>query len=872
MKYFKFFFLIFILVSSFIFSENEQVLKTAVLFGMKENPSNLFQKEGSFNAKDKDFLLNLGKKIEFPEKMEINKCSETSIGSVSGYVYSFDGAPLEGIELYLFPKGLYYPEMDMGVRYLYNYYGITDSSGFYTLFFEEEGEYVLLAYDSKNLYLPQYYNGKNSYEQADVLGLKKGDNLTGINFNLNKAASISGKVVDSITGEGVWGVYVYTVNPGQGFDYGASYFIYSLTDDEGNYKISGLYPGTYEIYAMDFSNFYGSSTYPDRIAITGSEDVSGVNFSLDPTDTGIKGKIFLPSGEPVSEGWVFVSTFTEFKSYWGYTNSKGEYRVGTEEGKYFVQGGTFDWSTLPTYYPGVRKAKDATPVKVEKGKIIEGVNFQLLPAAFINGTVFSSTAVPLEGIYVEAYDNFGFPVSSSITDGEGNFSIGGLDEGTYYLFAWDFSGDYSFQWYDGKKSFKEANPISLQMGEVKGGIVFHLNPSAKIKGKVVDKNTNSPISDIFIVAYNDNLFYESYGFSDSGGNFEIKGLSTGSYILFAYDLNGIYIPTYYDGASDPSQATLIDVQEGEEVNITFKMIKGGTIRGKVLSSSSVPIPNALVTAYDLQGNWSGFGYSEVDGIYAIGGLYEGSYLIYAMDTNGEYAPKWYPSADSPDGATPVSVSFGEVKENINFYLPPAGSISGKVTDLEGNPLPNMYLFAEKVNKTNNFFEDYQWAYTDENGNYKIKGLGTGDYIVGLILPNGMILYYDGTLNKENAKPVSVIQGQETKNINFKVKNQGGGIAGKVIDSQTSEPVPFAIVTVFDQFGIPVSFSFTDSEGNYIVYFLEAGKYKVYAEAVCYEGEWYREKKSYEEASWVTVTDGRTTGGVIFTLDKQNCNR
>lgn len=868
MKFFKLLFLFLIISSALLFGfKDEKSLKTALFFGMKENPSKVFQDKRDLNARDRDFLFKLKGSKELPVKTD---CLRSSVGSISGYVFSLNGEPLQGIELYLMPTIYYYPEANLRAGHLNNYYGITDSQGFYNLSFDQPGEYVLLAYDNNGIYLPQYYNGKSTYEEADLLNLKEGDNLTGINFNLNKAATISGKVIDSSTGEGVWGICIYTINPNSGFDYGAPYFISSITDDNGNYIITGLYPGTYELYAYDFGNFYSETVYPSQVTITGSEDITGINFALDPTDTGIRGKIFLPSGQPVSEGWVFSSTYNEFESYFTYTNSKGEYRLGTEEGNYFVQGGTFDWSTLPTYYPGVRKAKDATPVKVERGKIVEGINFQLLPASFIEGQVFSSSGFPLEGIYVEAYDIFGYPSSATVTDFEGKFSIGGLDAGTYFLLAWDFEGDYAIQWYDGKKTIDEATPVTVQEGERKGGILFHLNPSGKIKGKVIDKFTSTPLANIFLVAYNEYFYYESYGFSDEEGNFEIKGLSTGSYILFGYDFEGLYIPTYYDGVVDISGATPINVQEGQEVIITFKMIKGGTIKGKVSSTTNLPITSGFITAFDQMGNWAGFSYTDENGRYTMGGLLEGSFLVYAIDLNGEYAPKWYPNADSPEDATAVNVSLGQIIENINFTLPPAGSISGKVTDKDGIPLPNMYLFVEKVQKSSVFFIDYQWGYTDENGNYIIKGLGTGDYIVGLVLSNGMILYYDGTLNKDNAKPVSVVQGQETKNINFIVTNQGGGIAGKVVESGTSKPVPFAAITIFDQFGVPVSFAFTDSEGNYIAYFIEPGKYKVYAEAVCYKGEWYREKSSYDSANWVSVTDGRTTGGITFTLDKENC--
>jgi len=838
---------------------------------MKENPKK-FPLDEKISAKDKGFLFKLKEKIEEPKELKIEKSVRSAIGSISGYVYNKEGVPLEGIELYLFPKDFYDPSSEINVHSFGNYYSKTDSSGYYFLNFEQEGNYVLFASDPNNIYLPQYYNNKTSYEEADVLNLKTGDSLSNLNFNLNKGASISGKVIDAKTGEGVWGIYIYTVNLGSNFDLISPYFYYSITDDQGNYKISGLFPGTYEIYAMDYGNFYGEATYPEEIIINNSEDITGIDFSLNPTTTGIKGKIYLPSGNPAPNAWVYVSSYSPLDpldNYWTYTNSKGEYRFGTKANKYVISAGTFDDTTLPTYYPGVRYFRDAKPVKVDEDTIVEDINFQLLPAGFIEGKVLSSSSEPLGSIYVQVFDKMGVFVNHSSTDENGNFKIGGLDEGIYYLLAWDPDGNYADQWYNNKKTFDEADPVNVKMGEVTSGILFKLNKAGKIIGYVLDFKTLTPVKDIFMVAYNENYYYESYGISGEDGYFEIKGLKTGDYIVFGYDLNGEYIPTYYDSVTDPSLATPLSVQEGEEKNITFKIVKGGKIKGKVLSNTNVPLNYAYITAFDMNGNWSGFGFTDENGNYSIGGLMSGSYILYAQDGTGQYAPKWYKDADTPEEATPVNVNLSQTVENINFNLPPAGSISGKVVDLEGNPLSYMVLFAEKIESNNNFSFDAQWGYTDEEGNYKIIGLGTGNYRVGILFPNGRVYYYDGTFDKEKAKPVPVVQGEETKNINFQISETGGAITGKVLDSSNSKPIPFAYISVFDEFGIPVSFGMTDENGNYNITFLEPGRYKVSAWAICYNEEWYKEKNSFDKADWVFVNENQNVQGIDFTLELIN---
>ncbi len=814
MKYFKVFFLGIIFLASPIFSENSKDnLEKVIEFGVKEPLKNLYPKN-KINAKERKFLFSLRNERKNFENNNVFKNLEDYIGSISGYVFNEEGLPLEGIEVSLIPSGIDSHSNDFNAIRLKNYSSKTNSFGFYVINFEFEGNYVLMAYDPLNFYFTQFYDHKESFISADLLYLKAGDNLTDLNFNLKKAATISGKIKDSKTGEGIWGVYVYTINNNASFIDYTNYFITSLTDDFGNYLLAGLSPGEYEIYFYDPSKFYGEDGILGKIKIIDSEDLGGIDFSLEPKDTGIMGKVTMPNGEPAKNAWVYASTYIEFEDFYTFTNTKGEYKLGANPGNYLVSSNSFEVTTLPTYYPGVRDARDATKVEVEKEEITKDINFSLLPAAIISGTVLSSSHEPLEQIFIEVFDKDGFLISWSTSNSDGFYKIGNLDEGIYYLYAWDFEGNYAPQWYYGKNTFEEATPIFAKAGEEKKEINFTLNLAGKIKGKVIDSLSGTPIRDVFLAAFSNNYYFETYGFSDEEGNFELKGFLTGSYILFGYDFRGEYVSTYYDGVFNLEEATPIFVEEGKEEYVTFKMIKGGTIKGFVKNTSNEVINTAFLEVYDLKGNWAGLGYTLEDGSYQIGGLREGKYILYAYDGLGEYAPKWYPNADNSKDAMEIEIYLGEIEDGINFYLPKGGSISGKVTDNQQNPLPYFTLFAEKIDDSLNWASNLHWGFTDEEGNYKIKGLGSGNYRVGLILPNGWILYYPDTLIIEEAVPVPVLEAQETKDINFQVNLGLGGISGYVKEENTNNPIPHTYVIVFDLWGIPLSFGLTNEYGNY----------------------------------------------------------
>jgi hypothetical protein len=64
------------------------------------------------------------------------------------------------------------------------------------------------------------------------------------------------------------------------------------------------------------------------------------------------------------------------------------------------------------------------------------------------------------------------------------------------------------------------------------------------------------------------------------------------------------------------------------------------------------------------------------------------------------------------------------------------------------------------------------AWTDSNGEYTIRGLGTGVYIVSAGRYDYLMGYYDGATSEDDATPVSVVEGQNKPNINFNLALPG----------------------------------------------------------------------------------------------------
>jgi hypothetical protein len=330
---------------------------------------------------------------------------------------------------------------------------------------------------------------------------------------------------------------------------------------------------------------------------------------------------------------------------------------------------------------------------------------------------------------------------------------------------------------------------------------------------------------------------------------------------------------YYDGVMDPALATPVQVHTGQITSgLLLKMAAGGRITGRVLDAqNSAPLPDILIAAYDTAGQWTGYGYSDGDGNYVVPGLATGSYKVVARDLQGIYATQWYRNADTEEQAVPVSVVQGQTVPAVNFSLAFGGSITGTVKDTQGNPLAYMEVFAYPVNGS--MVSSY--AMTDETGAYRIGGLSTGSYDVGLWLWTGAIIYYPNTADPAHATPVSVQKGRETSGINF-VLSTGGSITGTILDRDTGQPASYVEVLVVDGFGMAASWALADENGAYAATWLPAGQYKVMATSgwvagICYQDAWYNGKSTFEEADWVTVREDSQTTGIDFSLVQIDCS-
>ena len=143
---------------------------------------------------------------------------------------------------------------------------------------------------------------------------------------------------------------------------------------------------------------------------------------------------------------------------------------------------------------------------------------------------------------------------------------------------------------------------------------------------------------------------------------------------------------------------------------------------------------------------------------------------------------------------------GQGTTDLVFYMQPAAVITGKVTDLDGDPMSNVGISALRVGSAlrGRNFHDSGNAVTNDLGEFRIPDLRAGRYTITANPPQGFraphakekdkvkenliytTTYYPGTLDKEQSVAVEVHPGDETP-VNFGVlASPAYRVAGTVV--------------------------------------------------------------------------------------------
>ncbi len=421
---------------------------------------------------------------------------------------------------------------------------------------------------------------------------------------------------------------------------------------------------------------------------------------------------------------------------------------------------------------------------------------------------------------IRVFDQNEHWVESATTDGAGNWEVGGLASGVYFV-GTDLRSSSTLRdemWEDtpcrGGPILgcdpSAGDPITVVEGAVTPGIDFRLDELGKVSGTVQDATSQEGIEQCEVRLWKDNGGYTTFTsrYTDQNGAFTFTSIDPGTYYVTAdHDLyeygiyDGMTCTADYSLGCDPTSGTPVTVTVNAPVEgVDFSLLRQSEISGVVLDAQTgSPVSSAEVEVWKQASYPYKRVHTEADGTFVIGGLPEGTYRLNAE--KADYLRQFYDHLDcNPGGCsvasgTPIPVPANSTLEGLDFDLTPLGRIAGTVTDMATRePL----VSSVKIYNQEGSLVDT--AQTDSAGEYRSMGMPDGTYFVAVLAVNYVSELYDdiewtSDLDLTTGAPVSVVLGQVTDGIDFALARRGG-ISGHVTHAVTGDPLSDYRVTLY----------------------------------------------------------------------------
>lgn len=426
------------------------------------------------------------------------------------------------------------------------------------------------------------------------------------------------------------------------------------------------------------------------------------------------------------------------------TNSNGEYTLAVNPGSYHVLAYDPNGVYATSYYADADSFETSTLLNVSGN--VTNVNFALVKAGYLAGTVTSQSGTPLSGIIVAAYNTNGTRRGFTQTDSAGHYVLA-VPPGTYAVAAFDTTLKYVTTFFNGRETFSAADllPVTVAQTDIAN---FVLPEAVHISGTVTD-TTGAPLNGVIVDAYsNSGIVFGTT--TDTSGQYQLS-LRSGTYRLVFEDPNGDYAAVYYPNAESFLAASAVTAPA---TNVNATLTRAGHLTGTVRSSAGTPLSNVLVAAYNPDGSIRTLTFAA-NGQYTLV-VPPGTFKIIAFDTSGHYANAYLNGAVSFESESGITVAASQTIPGLDLVMQLAGTVSGSVVDaVTGAALANILIDAYDANG----FHIARVA-SSASGTFALAlPPGTYKFVASDALQHYAPSFYDGATSYDAAQAVPLSSGQ-----------------------------------------------------------------------------------------------------------------
>lgn len=436
--------------------------------------------------------------------------------------------------------------------------GPTTATGSYALTVPA-GAYRLLAYDPNGIYATSFFDKASSFETSASVAVAS-STLT-INFSLVLAGHIAGRVTASVSAIPLANITVAAYN------LDGTRRAFTSTDASGHYDLT-LPPGTFKLVAFDDTLTYAPAFYANRnsfanatpVTVTATQTIP-IDLQLDPAAT-LSGRVTDRLSGAALSG-ITVAAYNDDGTVRGsaITDSAGAYLLGVPSGDYRIGAHDANLVYLTQFYANAPIFDLAAIIHVVAPQNASGLNLALDKGARVSGhAIDRSSARPLAGITIGAYDTTGHLILSATTDSTGGYTLL-LSPATYKLLAFDTTLQYATAYFANAANFETTAALSLSSAQsIAADFVLPL--AGRISGNVADASTGRAIS-ATVIAYDVNGLAAASTVADGTGAFRLA-LVPGSYRIAATDPSHAYATVFYASATTFDGGTSITVAAMQE--------------------------------------------------------------------------------------------------------------------------------------------------------------------------------------------------------------------------------------------------------------------------------------------------------------------
>ena len=487
-------------------------------------------------------------------------------------------------------------------------------------------------------------------------------------------AVIEGIVTKELGSEPVKKVLIELIaeNQAEGGDYTA------VTGADGLFRIEGIVPGRYRLFA-ERNGFLEVDKHRSRsegrvVMLAAGQELKDLQIRLQAAAV-VRGRVTDEDGEPLASAEVAVArqTFVSGRSRWEQagaerTNDLGEYRIaGLAAGNYFVS------VNPPPDFKSLIEARGAVAAAQTQ----------------------------------KANDK---PAATPLTS-------------------------YQTTYYPGTTDRGQAAPIQLHAGdEIPVDFSLMPSPSLSIRGSVVNLSPESSAT-IMLQSRDFNLVLNGAEVHKDG-SFVIRDVEPGVYTIVAA-VTDAPVPMM------ARQSLQVAANSVEDLRLTPQ--PGGWIQGRLrvenksggradlgqmfLTLSSADGDDEMLGAFSMGDGFSRVARVAADGSFEWKSVPPGNYYVQlGGDTggNGNLFLKSALAGNHDVGDSGIAVNGGAVVLDVVASTNGA-VVAGMVTDQKDGPVANAVVVAAPEARRRGRVERYRKTVTDQNGQFTLRGIASGDY-------------------------------------------------------------------------------------------------------------------------------------------------